>query len=82
MYSSKEGFDGQRASKGRVILIRRPGLDVEPAIITDVRPGDIIDARTVADGAPGVRTPETYEPRTAADVEDMPAGAWTWPPRA
>ena len=84
MYASTIPFAGQKASIGRIILVRRTkGAEspIEPAIITVIRPGDIIDARSCEDHAPLVCTPETFEAHTAETIDGMSAGAWTWPPR-
>lgn len=84
MYASSIPFAGQRASIGRTILVRRTKggeSPIEPAIITAIRPGNIIDAREGEDHALLVCTPETFETHTAETIDSMSAGAWTWPPR-
>jgi hypothetical protein len=83
MYASEQSFGGQRASVGRVILTRRgESSELQPCIITRIRPGDIIDARSAEDGREVWFTADTFTCRTSADVGDMPCGAWCWPPRA
>jgi hypothetical protein len=82
MYATSQQFAGQRVSKGRIVIVRRIGVQVEPAIVYEVAEGDVFFARTT-DGARCTCFPQGFEgTRTAADIEDMPAGAWTWPPRA
>ena len=84
MYATITKFAGQKASVGRIVLVRRTkGSEspIEPAIITAIRPGDIIDARSCEDHALLVCTPETFEAHTAETIDGMSAGAWTWPPR-
>ena len=84
MYASTIMFSGQKASIGRTILVRRTKGDespIEPAVITAIRPGDIIVARSCEDHATLVCTLETFEAHTAETIDDMTAGAWTWPPR-
>jgi hypothetical protein len=84
MYATTIPFAGQKASVGRTILVRRTKGDespIGPAIITAIRPGDIIDARSCEDHALLVCTRETFEAHTAETIDDMTAGAWAWPPR-
>lgn len=81
MYASKERFNGLRASMGRVILYRSTTNGLEPLTIVNVQPGDIIDARSEIDGRIVNLTKDTHEVRSADDVDEMPCGAWTWPPR-
>ena len=84
MYASTIMFAGQRASVGRTILVRRTKGDespIGPAIITAIRPGDIIDARSCEDHALLVCALETFEAHTTETLDSMSAGAWTWPPR-
>lgn len=74
----------QRASLGRIILVRRLKGDestFEPCIITRIRPGDIIDARSCADGQGVTHTRDTFAAHVAESVDEMVAGSWTWPPR-
>lgn len=82
MYSTERQFNGQKVSKGRVVLVRRAGAAVEPAMVHDVQPGDVFFARTT-DGFERTCTPDNFHGElTAENVEEMPAGGWTWPPRA
>jgi hypothetical protein len=81
MYATDIQFAGQKASKGRIVLVRRAGKDPEPAIVHDVQPGNVFFARTT-DGFECTCTELTFHPEvTAENAEDMPAGGWAWPPR-
>ena len=84
MYATDKAFAGQRASIGRTVLVRRLKGDespIDPAIITTIHPGDIIDARSCEDHAILPLSSDTFVTVTAEAIDDMPAGAWTWPPR-
>ena len=84
MYASTIMFSGQKASIGRTILVRRTKGDespIEPAVITAIRPGDIIVARSCEDHATLVCTLDTFEQRAKKKWKADKALAWTWPPR-
>lgn len=80
-YATKTLFDGQKLSIGRVVLVRRLGGSVEPAIVCDVVPGDCAQAHSPRDGRAFTLSADTFSRRTAADVMDLPCGAWSWPPK-
>jgi hypothetical protein len=75
-YATEQMFGGQRASVGRVVVIHTlHGICA-----------DTIDR--IAGEAPVMKFNQgrlnefTFHPTTtAADVEAMPPGCWTWPPR-
>jgi hypothetical protein len=81
MYASKEPFGGQRASVGRVVVMR-DGLDddVEAGVITRIpTTGRMVITSSYSGGDyDGLSFVET---KTEADVDKLPPGAWTWPVR-
>ena len=84
MYATTIPFAGQKASVGRTILVRRTKggeSPIEPAVITAIRPGGIIYARSCEEHALLVCTLGTFEAHTAETIDGMSAGAWAWPPR-
>ena len=82
IYKTDTVFDGQSLSIGRMVLVRPIGGSVEPAIVCDVVPGDCAQAHSPRDGRAFTLAGDTFSRRTAADVMDLPCGAWCWPPRA
>lgn len=78
-YASEGTFDGQKASVGRVVVVKRSAL---AAGIIDGFSGpdqDSIIIRTL-DGERFDHL-KFHPTRTQSDVEQMPDGSWTWPPR-
>ncbi len=84
-YASKKSYGGQRASVGRVVVVARAvttsgRVELRAGVIATILPSgepsiDVIGLADAWQEAPFVET------KTTSDVEAMPAGSWTWPPR-
>lgn len=91
-YATEQKFGGQRASVGRAIVLATRKHDGKegtclragtiravsssqdlPYIVVDGEPGDLVNKDDL-----GWKFVET---RTESEVEAMPFGSWTWPPR-
>lgn len=78
-YATKQAFGGQRASLGRVILVKG-GITQppHPMLIDDIN-GDQDWDEPVIKGTCG--TYRFYDAKTEADLATMPDYSWCWPPR-
>lgn len=82
MYASKEKFDGQRASVGRVVVIntgspRGVQAGLIQAIDANGKP-EIAVWDTTGQGGAGSNFVAT---KTEEDVNNLPPCSWTWPVR-
>lgn len=81
MYASKEKYDGQRASVGRVVVAREnPEENVEAAVIARIDDGDAITITSMFTGV-DMAGMQFVATKTEEDVDNLPPGSWTWPVR-
>jgi len=87
-YATVQSFGGQRASIGRVVLVKI-GVgqgDVEPVLapgmIESIEEGDRPNIRTTTGMRFAGGMLDFAETKTEADIDSAPLGSWTWPPRA
>lgn len=83
MYASKKTFAGQRASLGRVVILHDAADDpIEPGVFTQIDEQEN-EALTITSSFNGVdNVGFTFvETKTEAEIEALPARAWTWPVR-
>jgi hypothetical protein len=79
-YATEKTFAGQRASIGRVVLVKM-GEQLGAGIITAIQRNEDRPWIMPLDGGPQTNRLEFHHAQTEQGAEDMPDGRWTWPPR-
>lgn len=90
-YASKKTFGGQRASTGRIVLIRGRDHDENatdiPLVIVEIGDDDGVYVRNLDPQSVnemletiGPIGSEYYDAKTEGDLAGMPLGSWCWPP--
>lgn len=94
-YATEQKFGGQRASVGRVVVLAtdrhddKSGMCLRAGVILAISSSKDIPyiaahaslKTTVGHILPGDHEWKFVETRTETEVEAMPIGSWTWPPR-
>lgn len=78
-YASERVFGGQRASVGRVVVVRKEH-ELFVGLIDNIYDDDGVLIVTPQDNDQSSEF-SFVETKTAEDVEKMPEDSWTWPPR-
>ena len=77
-YATTQSFGNQRASIGRMVMVRVRTL-LMPGIIVEIR-GDA-PVIQVLDGSSIREALVFFNAATELDLERMPSPSWCWPPR-
>lgn len=84
-YASEQKYDGQRASIGRIVVIRTEESGLAAGIVDGIGyDGENGEVVWIAEaGEIGCVEALAFHPtQSAEDIEAMPVGTWTWPVRA